>query len=70
MTVEPGADPWRDSIAETCHALNNMLGVIRLTSDLLEQGSMPQDRAAAAIRDQVDEAARTVEQLHRAARGG
>ena len=45
------------------HELNNVLGVIRLTADLLTQGSMAPERAGANILQEVDEAVRLIERL-------
>ena len=68
MPVIAGEE-WRDPVAQAAHGLNNTLGVLRLTVDLLEQGAVEPEGAIATLREQIGEAVTLVSRVQHLARG-
>ncbi|HJN92342.1 MAG TPA: hypothetical protein QGF05_06415 [Dehalococcoidia bacterium] len=58
----------RSSVRSTVHELNNALSVLNLTTELLSDDHMDLETASAQMREQVQQAIRLVENLHRIAR--
>ena len=64
------AEEIRNALAACVHDLNNALGVLRLTADMLERGLEDPVAAGETIRGQVDQALVAVAELRRLAGAG
>ena len=68
--AQASLESLRTEVKQTVHALNNSLGVLRLTADLLDQQIVEPPAAAQTMREELAEVVKIVETLRRTAQDG